>query len=147
MKTTRIYTLFVLLLIIGGVTFNSCSPQQFTTTTNDKNKTQWLSLKCFQALGNTSEYSDCLARNDNWDVFYVVSFTCPGKDKGDIYYDGKSLYGSYVFVGTYSYVTKDNLSKTVQAYMPKDNFNELYNYDKEHLKRLLNIVLSYNAIQ
>ena len=147
MKTTRIYTLFVFLLIIGGVTFNSCNSQQFTSATNDKFKTQWLSLMCFQALCNTSEYSDCLARNDNWDVFYIVSFTCPGKDKGDIYYDGKSLYGKFVFVGTYSYVTKENSSKTVQAFMPKDNFYELYDYNKEHLKHLLDIVLSYNAIQ
>ena len=150
MKAIRFYTMVALLLMIGGVTLNSCSSQQFTTTTtNDNNKTQWLSIKCFQALSNTSEYSECLARNDNWDVFYIVSFTCPGKDKdkGDIYYDGKSLSGSFVFVGTYSYVTKNESSKTVQAYMPKDNFYELYNYDKEHLKRLLDIVLSYNAIQ
>lgn len=147
MKATRIYIMLVFLLMIGGVTFNSCSSQQFTTTTNDKNKTQWLYIKCFQGLNNDSEYSDCLARNDIWDVFYIVSFTCPGKEKGDIYYDGKSLSGNYVFVGTYSYVTKDNISKTVQAYMPKDNFYELYNYDKEYLKRLLDIVLSYNAIQ
>ena len=142
--------MLALLVMIGGVTFYGCSSQKTTTktTTNEKSNTRRLFITCFQALNNSSEYSDCLARNYDWDVFYIVSFTCPGKDKGDnIYFDGKSLTGDYVFVGTYSYVTKDKNSKTVQAFMPKDNFYELYNYDKEHLKRLLDIVLSYNAIQ
>ena len=52
-----------------------------------------------------------------------------------------------MFVGTYSYETKNEHTKTVQAYMPKDNFQEYYEYNKSELKGLLDIVLSYNAMQ
>lgn len=114
-------------------------------TTNEKGE-QWLSLKCFQALDNAAEYSYCLARDENWDVFFIVNFTCPTSKKTAVYYDGKSLNGKYVFVGTYTYESKEG-SKTVRAYMPKDNFGEWCVYDKKTLIGLLDIVLSYNSIK
>lgn len=143
----------VLCFITLGSLFCGCTLFQQTSnttdgtynTTNEKGE-QWLSLKCFQTLGNADEYSCCLARNDNWDVFYIVNFTCPTRKKTEVYYDSKTLNGKYVFVGTYTYESKEG-SKTVRAYMPKDNFSEWCDYDKNTLIGLLDIVLSYNSIK
>lgn len=139
-------------MILLGYVLNSCSPQQFALNTTahksiHNNKVQYLNIKCFQTLSNSHLCSECLASNDYLDVFYIVNFTCPGKSKSEIYYDGKNIRGNYVFVGTYSYETKKESIKTVQAYMPKDNFQEFYEYNKSELKGLLDIVLSYNAMQ
>ena len=143
----------VLFFIILGCMFCSCALFQQTSnttdetynTTNEKGE-QWLSLKCFQTLGNASEYSHCLAWNSNYDVFYIVNFTCPTSKKTEVYYDDKGLNGKYVFVGTYTYESKEG-SKTVRAYMPKDNFREWCDYNKKTLIDLLDVVLSYNSVK
>ena len=64
-----------------------------------------------------------------------------------MYYDGKNISGAYVLVGTYTYETKGGDTKTVQACRKKNNYNDLYNYDKEFLKELLDIALSYNLVK
>ena len=134
--------------------FSSCEVQQYATdntttsdTTDNSFKTKWLYIKCFQTLSNTSDYSYCLANDSDWDVYFIINFTCPGKDKYEIYYDKKNMNGSYVFVGTYTYENKESGTKTVPAYMPADNFQELYFNHRNYLKRLLDYVLSYNIIK
>lgn len=66
--------------------------------------------------------------------------------KNEVYYDDKTLNGKYVFVGTYTYESNEGI-KTVQAYMPKENFREWYDYDKKTLIDLLDVVLSYNIVK
>ena len=134
-----------IVLIATGILFNSCATTNYSS--NNSYKSKYLNIKCFQALSNTSEYSSCLARDYDFNVYYIVNFTCPGKSKYELYYDDKSITGYYVFVGTYTYETREERQKTVQAYMPKDNFYELYNYDRTLLKGYLDIVLSYNVIE
>lgn len=137
--------LLSILIITTGILFNSCATTNYSS--NNKFKSKYLNIECFQTLGNESNFSCCLAKDYKWDVYYIVNFICPDNSKFEIYYDGKSLSGYYIFVGTYSYKTKDDSQKTVQAYMPKDNFYELYNYDSTLLKEYLDIMLSYNVIE
>lgn len=137
-------------LVAFGMVFSSCAYQQQTTGTpmkTDQNGEKWLNVECFQTLTNMEECSACLARDDNWDVYYIIHITPLTGTKTEVYYDGKRLDGKYVFVGTYSYENKSGDAKTVQAYMPKANFYEWYNYDKEALKRLLDNVLSYDSVR
>lgn len=140
------FIVIVVCLLTLGSTFSSCAYLQPTTNNRTANGEAWLSLKCFQALSNTSTYSDCLAWNANYDVFYIVHFTCPTSKKTEVYYDDKSLNGKYVFVGTYTYESKER-TKTVRAYMSKENFSEWYEYDKNTLIDLLDVVLSYNSVK
>lgn len=133
-------------LIAFGILFSGCAYLQPTTDKTTVTGEEWLSLKCFQTLGNASNYSDCLAWNSNYDVFYIVNFTCPASKKNEVYYDGKSLNGKYVFVGTRTYQSKEG-ERTVRAYMPKENFREWCEYDKNLLVELLDIVLSYNSLK
>ena len=123
--------------------FTSCGIENLTT-----NNKGYLSIKCFQALYNSSIYSDCLARDYNYNVCYVVSYWCScNNNDPEMFYDGKDLSGEYISVGTYTYKTKNGDTKTVQAIMRKKEFNEHYNCDKESLKRKLDIVISYTAIK
>ncbi|MBO4281596.1 MAG: hypothetical protein J5873_00175 [Bacteroidales bacterium] len=74
MKTKRLYILFVILMMAGGGAFNSCSSIQPTTGTENSNriegiKIDWLNIKCFQTLDNASNYSACLAQDDDWDDY------------------------------------------------------------------------------
>lgn len=138
---------FLLFLVSFGVLFSSCTNQrQLTNPTSDDGE-KWINVECFQTLENTDDYSRCLAKDFNWNVYYIIHFTCPTNKKQEVYYDGKSLSGKYVFIGTYSYENKEGNSKTVQAYMPKENFTEWCNYDKDELKRFLDVALSYNNIK
>ena len=137
--------------MIVSIMFSGCALFQPIDKNNNKDNTtvngeEWLSLKCFQTLSNAPEYSQCLAWNSNYDVHYIVNFTCPTSKKNVVFYDDKSLTGKFVFVGTYTYESKDG-QKTVRAYMFKDNYNEWFVYDKETLIQLLDIVLSYNAVK
>ncbi len=139
-------TTLLFCLITLECMFSSCANLQQTTINNTIDGEEWLSLKCFQTLSNTATYSDCLAWNANYDVFYIVNFTCPTSKKTEVYYDDKSISGKYVFVGTYTYESKER-SNTVPAYMSKENFREWYEFDKKTLIDLLDIVLSYNSVK
>ena len=132
--------LFICLVMAG--LFVSCGVEQHTT--NNKGH---LFIEVFQTLSNGENSSTCLARNSNWDIFYIISLDCPDKTTHEMYYDGKNISGAYVLVGTYTYETKGGDTKTVQACMKKNNYNDLYNYDKEFLKELLDIALSYNLVK
>ena len=133
-----------------GIVFSSCAYQQQITDTavkTDQNEEKWLTIDCFQTLTNMKECSACLARDNNWNVYYIIHITPVTGTKTEVYYDGKRIDGKYVFVGTYSYKTKGGDDKTVQAYMPKANFYEWYNFDKEALRSLLDNVLSYDNVR
>lgn len=138
---------FLLFLVSFGVLFSSCTNQQQLTTPTSEDGEKWITVECFQTLDNTDDYSLCLAKDYNWNVYYIIHFTCPTSQKTEVYYDGKSLNGKYVFVGTYSYENKEGSTKTVRAFMPKENFTEWCNYDKDALIRLLDIALTYNSIK
>lgn len=122
---------------------SSCGIENLATSNN-----AYINLECFQALNNSEIYSDCLARDSNYNVCYIVSFwnTCNNNDP-EMFYDGKNLSGEYVSVGTYTYTTRKDYTKTVQAVMRKKEYYEQYNCDKESLKRKLDIVLSYTSIK
>jgi hypothetical protein len=137
-------------LVAFGIVFSSCAYHQQTTGTpmkTDQNGEKWLNVECFQTLTNLEEFSACLALDDNWNVYYIIHITPLTGTKTEVYYDSKRLDGKYVFVGTYSYENKSGDAKTVQAYMPKENFYWWYNYDKEALKQLLDNVLSYDSVR
>ena len=109
----------------------SCGIENLSTNNN-----AYISIECFQALRNYGTYSDCLAKDFDYNICYIVSFwnVCNDKDP-EMFYDGKNLSGEYVSVGTYTYNTKGGDTKTVQAVMRKQEFYEQYNCDKEILKR------------
>ena len=137
-------------LVAFGIVLSSCAYQLHTTNASvktDQNGEKWLNIECFQTIANTEECSICLADDDNWNVYYIIHITPLTSTKTEVYYDGKRLDGKYVFVGTYSYENKSGDTKTVQAYMPKENFYWWYNYDKESLKHLLDNVLSYDSVR
>lgn len=136
----------IICLIALGVVCCSCGSFQQTTNANE---TKWLDVKCYQTMFNTDDYSACLAADDNnRSACLIVHYTCPISKKTEVYYDGKRLYGSYVLVGTFTY-DSDGVAyrPTVQAFMPKDNFLEWYNYDKNALMHLLDAVLTYNSVK
>ncbi len=135
-------------LIALGIVFGGCSYQQQTTNAaTNENGEKWLNIECFQTLENSDDFSICLAKDYNWNVYYIIHLTCPTSNKTEVYYDGKSLSGKYVFIGTYSYENKEGSTKTVQAYMSKENFNEWCDFDKDALKHLLDVALTYNSIK
>lgn len=129
-----------------GIVFCGCSNLRHFSNKTDKYETKWLNVECFQTLDNVEEASCCLARDKNSNVYFIINITCPTGTKGELYYDGKQLMGKYVFVGTYSYISRGG-DKTVQAYMPIGNYRELYDYSPEYLKKMLDIELSYNAVK
>ena len=132
--------LLIGIMLVGLLT--GCETMQNTTTKNGQ-----LNLKVFQTFYNTEKESVCLARNLNWEVFYIISLECPGKTKAEMFYDDKNISGYYNVVGTYTYETKEGNQKTVQACMKKSNFDDLYNYDKGYLKSVLNLKLSYSLVE
>ncbi len=144
----------ILCILTLGLVFCNCSTLQKTSNSkNGKFETEWLNLKCFQTISNEDTFSSCLCFSNekssfSTDVYYIVSFTCPGKEKPEVFFDGKTFNRSFVFVGTYTYVTKkDEDVKTVRAYIPKKNFYELYEYNSRYLKEALDLLLSYNVLK
>ena len=137
----------LLLVVLASVILGGCAYQQQTTNTTSENGEKWISVECFQTLENTDDYSICLAKDYNWNVYYIIHFTCPTSQKSEVYYDGKSLNGKYVFIGTYSYENKEGSTKTVRAYMSKENYSEWCDYDKDALIHLLDVALTYNSIK
>jgi hypothetical protein len=132
----------LLLYVAIAFLFTSCGLERHTTSNNG-----YLPIHVFQTLNNSKYFSECLARNLNFDYFYIISLDCPSKTKHEIYYDGKNIGGLYVLVGTYTYETKGGSMKTVQACMRKENYNDLYNYDKIFLSNILDDILTYNLIK
>lgn len=131
------------LLFVSLLLLTSCGIENLSTKVN-----AYANIECFQALYNSDFYSECLGRDIDYNVCYIVSFWNTCNNNGpEMFYDGKNLSGEYVSVGTYTYTTKKGYEKTVQAIMKKKEYYELYNCDKEYLKNLLSIVLSYVSIK
>ena len=133
-----------IICLVNLCILTSCDIEYLATNNN-----AYINLECFQALNNYyGLYSDCLARDSNYNICYIVSFwnTCNDNDP-EMFYDGKNLSGEYVSVGTYTYTTRKGYTKTVQAVMRKKVYYELYKCDKESLKEKLDIVLSYTSIK
>lgn len=134
--------LFICLIAFGFI-LTSCGIENLSTKGNG-----YANIECFQALYNSDFHSECLGRDIDDNVCYIVSFwNICNENNPEMFYDGKNLSGEYVSVGTYTYTTRKGYEKTVQAIMRKKEYYELYNCDKEHLKNLLSIVLSYVSIK
>lgn len=93
-------------------------PMLLTTScgifSNNINSEQtYLSVEIFQTL---SKY-EALACTSDWKVVKVIT-------SEDVYYDGKSLSGTYVLVDTYTYETKDERIKTVPVYRKKSELRK-----------------------
>lgn len=100
----------IALISIALLCFTSCSVMQ-----NNINKEKtYLSVKIFQTLNKNA----ALARTDRWDVVKIESLE-------EMYYDGKSITGTFVLVDTYSYETKDGTIKTVPVYIRESEYRKL----------------------
>ena len=45
----------------------------------------------------------------------------------EIYYDGKEIYGNFILVGTYNYITKKGIIKTVPVYVRTTEYKKRIN--------------------
>lgn len=45
----------------------------------------------------------------------------------DVYYDGKKIYGNFILVGTYNYITKKGIIKTVPVYVRTTEYKKRIN--------------------
>ena len=92
---------------------SACSIQMGNSNYRNVPKT-YLSLKILQTLDETSAL--CTDANNN--VVKVII-----KDK--LLYDGLTMYGTFVLIDTYRYVTVKDVVKTVPVYIPFDDYIEL----------------------
>lgn len=110
-------------IIVLSVTCTSClttmallsTPNYSSQSTgNDISKSKtYLNLTILQTL---SKY-EALAWTKHYDVVKIETLT-------DIYYDGKTINGYFTLVGTYRYVTKQNVTKTVPIYVLTSEYNK-----------------------
>ncbi|MBO7346130.1 MAG: hypothetical protein J6U29_01040 [Bacteroidales bacterium] len=126
-----------------------CNAQEF--------KEEYLNLKVFQSY-NAEDYSWCLAWDKDYKTYFILSTEFPEIAKyyndldffhREIYYDDKDISNKYIFVGTYSYESR-NGQRTVPAYMQKDTFYAYYKGYKNNLnsfRDLLKIWLDYCVIK
>lgn len=45
----------------------------------------------------------------------------------DVYYDGKKIYGNFILVGAYNYITKKGIIKTVPVYVRTTEYKKRIN--------------------
>lgn len=99
--------MLILAVMLTAICVTSCG---MLTNNINANET-YLSVKIIQTLGD----GEALAMtNKGWEynVVKVVS-------NSEVYYDGKTLTGNYVLVGTYRYETVKNTIKTVPVFQRK----------------------------
>ncbi|GEM_PF-5181424 len=92
----------------------SCSVQTRMYSKYSNVPKEYLSLKVLQTLDENS----ALCTDANFNVVKVII-----KDK--LLYDGLPIYGTFVLVDTYRYITVKNVAKTVPVYMPFEDYVEL----------------------
>ena len=115
----------VLILIVATLSLNSCFTMTYLATEagkDDISKTNtFLHLKVFQTLNN----GFALAKTNQYDA--VAIYTYDQK-----LYDGKQFDGRFMFIDTYSYLTTQNVYKTVPVFMPVEEYKK-YGYTKKRL--------------
>ena len=84
-----------------------------STQDNISKERTYLNLTIFQTLAE----GEALAYTGRDDVVKVISYS-------DVYYDGKTIHGTFKLIGTYKYVTNDNTEKTVPVYILESELKE-----------------------
>ena len=128
----------IIILIVSLFTFLFTNAQEI--------KSEYLFLEVFTAVGNEEAGSFCLAKDTNSKLFWIFNIGFSTEKTREIYYDGKNISGSYVFVGT---IALDDI-KTIPAYMPKDNFYKFYNnvsFIREDFIKIVKDQLTYCVIK
>ena len=102
--------LYLLLLIGGLFLFSSCGSLS-STVVNSTLQYASVGDRCFIEVEVFQTLSDheALAMDKNFFVIKLISST-------ETYYDKKRINGTFVFVDTYTYETKDQGLKTVPVY-------------------------------
>lgn len=77
----------------------------------------YLNLTIFQTLNK----NEALARTNNYDVVKIESLSM-------VLYDGKTVSGYFTLVDTYSYMTKNGLTKTVPVYVLRSEYGKHKDY-------------------
>ena len=125
-----------LLLYIALICTCTCSCKTTSYTRTLRN------ITIFQTLENGRYGSSGLAKDKDWNVFYVISVRTHIYDN-EMYYDGKNISGYYYIVGTYAYETKSGAIKTVRALVRRENYNSMDPQERMHFKSLLRNILTY----
>ena len=129
----------LLLFFLTISLFSFCNAQEF--------KSEKLNIRCFQVLLNSDAANVCLAWDQNYNVSYIIYLPTAANDSKGVCYDNKQMNDSYIFIGTYTYDSK-NGEKTVPAYILEKNFYYWYNSDiKEVFIEKLRKNLSYCVIK
>lgn len=117
----RIFSLFVFLVVLFSAT--SCFGSYLTgsqakaagyspsSSAYFGNSRAYISGHVFQTLSR----NECLVSTNNYNVLKIESYS-------DVFFDEKPINGVYIFVGTYSYVTKDDRNKVVPIYVLEKEF-------------------------
>lgn len=113
-------------------------------------------LKCFQAIESCKDVSYGLYRTDRtYDVsepILLISFKnhCTGRE-AIVQYDGFVYHGPLKDIGTYEYTTVGNEKegiksrrKIVRAVMPLWEYKDMCKCNRDHLYKLLDMVLERN---
>lgn len=101
---------FILLSLLVSFLFTSCAAMN----SGQRVETTYLSVEIFQTLGKNA----ALARTRDWKVVKIESLE-------DMYYDGKAISGTFVLVDTYTYETKNEVTKTVPVYIRLEEYRKL----------------------
>ena len=104
----------IIILVFAIFCLSACSVQLGTNAKYRNVPKTYLSLKIFQTLDDTS----ALCHDANHDIVKVII-------KDQLLYDGLTMYGTFVLIDTYRYVTVKDVVKTVPVYMPLDDYIEL----------------------
>jgi hypothetical protein len=134
----------LVIIVVGILLMSSCSIIKKIDELHPSY--QYYSLEIFQTLDNfyseiaDNTYSYGLAKDSQWNVYKVVTYR-PGDDYRNNFYDGKKISGRFIFIGTYSYETKDERRKTVPCLMPKKS----YDYVVSHYGELADSILKIHT--
>jgi len=99
-----------------------------TLPTLARNDRKHLDVRIFQTLDEQS----ALASSENLDVVKIIT-------GGEVYYDGKHVSGRFQFMETYTYITKENVSKTVPVYQKVDELEGYADYSQDKMPVKLSI--------
>lgn len=79
-------------------------------------KETYISVEIFQTLSKT----EALAWTNDYNVVKLETFS-------EVYYDGKTITGTFCLSGTYRYTTKKGNEKTVPVYIRASEYKQLTN--------------------
>lgn len=65
-----------------------------------------ITLEVFQTLSNTENNSACMAMDEKYNVYFIMSASCPEEPKCAMFYDNKDISGYYTYLGTFGVMDK-----------------------------------------